>query len=134
MNDLELKRHLQETCPVRPGQESRAWEALRTRLQKPVKERAWLFFPTWRSLAFTCLAILLMPAVFDLGLNMRPVRHGLVFADSQTPGIEATTFYSSKAQAQVVWLKGMDPATDQPTYMDHTSVIHAKTGLNADSL
>ena len=133
MNDLELKKHLQETCPVLPGQEARAWEALRARIYRPVRHNAWLFFPTWKSLAFTCLVLLLLPGMFQLGLSMRPVHRGLVFADSETPGIVATTFYSKSAQAQVVWLKGMDPATDQPTYLDHTAIIHAKAGA-PDSL
>lgn len=135
MTDLELKNHLLETCPVLPGQEARAWSALKERLNAPMRQRAWLFFPTWRSFGYTCLALLLIPTIFDLGMNMRPVHHGLAFADSQVPGIYATAFYSHSAQAQVVWLNGMDPATDKPTYLDPTTVIRSGPAVkNSDRL
>jgi hypothetical protein len=129
MNDLELKNLLLETCAVRPGQEQRAWAALKNRLA-PAPNRWWLFFPTRRSLAFTALALLLAPAIFDLGLSMRPQHHALVFADSEVPGIYATSFYSNSAQAQVVWLNGMDPASDKPTYLDPTTVVSPRPDKN----
>ena len=44
-------------------------------------------------------------------------------ADSQSPGIYATAFYSRSANAQVVWLNGMEPASDKPTYLDPTTVV-----------
>ena len=137
MNDLELKNLLLTTCPVRPGQEGRAWLALRERIVKPAKSpNNWLFLPSWRSLAYTGLALILAPAIFDLGLMMRPAHPGFVFADSQVPGIYATSFYSHSAQAQVVWLNGMDPATDRPTYLDPTTVIKttAHTSKSPDRL
>jgi hypothetical protein len=49
----------------------------------------------------------------------------LATADSQSPGVYATSFYSRSAQAQVVWLNGMDPATDKPTYLDPTGSAQA---------
>jgi hypothetical protein len=133
MNDSDLKNHLLETCQVLPGQEGRAWLALKERLAQG-SQRRWLFFPAWQSLAYTTLALLLLPAIFDLGLSMRPIHHALAFADSQVPGIYATSFYSHSAQAQVVWLNGLDPATDKPTYLDPTSVIRASSAKAPDSL
>jgi hypothetical protein len=47
----------------------------------------------------------------------------VITADSQSPGIYATTFYSRPAQAQVVWLNGMEPASDKPTYLDPTTQV-----------
>jgi hypothetical protein len=61
-----------------------------------------------------------VPVVADLILiSHKPV--SIATADSQSPGIYATAFYSDSAQAQVVWLNGMDPATDKPTYLDPTT-------------
>ena len=56
---------------------------------------------------------------------LQPV--SLATADSQAPGIYATAFYSRSAQAQVVWLNGMEPATDKLTYLDPTTVIAGET-------
>jgi hypothetical protein len=129
MNDLELKNQLLATCPVRPGQEARAWLALKERLAAPAAAPfAWVFSRASRTVASWALTLVVALAIFDLGETLRPSRHGLVFADSQVPGIYATSFYSHSAQAQVVWLNGMDPATDKPTYLDPTSVIKAGTG------
>jgi hypothetical protein len=133
MNDSEIRDILLTTCPVRPGQENRAWLALKERMATPAQAPGkWLFWPSWRSFAYTALAFLLVPAIFELGVMMRPDHHSLVFADSQVPGIYATSFYSHSAQAQVVWLNGMDPATDRPTYLDPTTAI--KTTKNPNSL
>jgi hypothetical protein len=49
------------------------------------------------------------------------IPHGVATADSQSPGIYATSFYSRTAGAQVVWLDGMEPASDRPTYLDPTT-------------
>ncbi len=121
MHDHELKKLLEETHPVRPGQEERAWNAPRTRLAARPRRWNWLFVPTWRgaTVAFTLLATLAVLANLIVGL--RPYVPSLVSADSQAPGIYATAFYSKSAHAQVVWLNGMEPATDQPTYLDPTS-------------
>ncbi len=130
MNDLDLKNLLLETCPVLPGQEQRAWLALKARLA-PVPAKASFFSPSWRSLGYIGLSLFMAVALFDLGMMMRPNRHALVFADSQSPGIYATSFYSNSAQAQVVWLNGMEPASDKPTYLDPTTVISAKAHKNS---
>ena len=132
MNDLQLKELLLETCPVRPGQEGRAWMALKDRLGAPAASPATSFFlRASRGLAFAALAILLALGIFALGVTMRPAHHGLAFADSQVPGIYATSFYSHSAQAQVVWLNGMDPVSDKLTYLDPTTRI--KSGPTDDS-
>ena len=125
MNDLELKNLLLETCPVLPGQEARAWASLRPRLAPPARKPvpAWLFLPFWRPVAYMAFGFAVAVALIYLGA-MRPTRPALVFADSQAPGIYATSFYSHSAQAQVVWLNGMDPATDRPTYLDPTTPVH----------
>jgi len=125
MQDSELKKLLLETCPVRPGQESRAWSALRERLAQAAPARSgwsWLYYPTWRGLAVAVVALALIPVAGSfLGVRWQPA--SVVTADSQSPGIYATAFYSRSAQAQVVWLNGMDPATDKLTYLDPTSVV-----------
>ena len=136
MNDLELKNLLLDTCPVLPGQEKRAWTALQARLGEKSARPAWFALPFWRPLAYAACGFLLAVALFDTGA-LRPGRHALVFADSQSPGVYATSFYSNSAQAQVVWLNGMEPATDRPTYLDPTSAIHrspAQPARNPDSL
>jgi hypothetical protein len=124
MQDSELKNLLLETCPVRPGQEERAWKALQLRLGK-VPARSvwtWLFVPTWRGfgLAFAagCITILVGNSLIS---NYWPVSFASV--DSESPGIYATSFYSHSAQAQVVWLNGLTPASDKPTYLDPTTVL-----------
>jgi hypothetical protein len=128
MHDRELKKLLLETCPVRPGQESRAWSALRGRLDHAGRDRSewsWLYYPTWRGLAVAAMALALIPIMGELLLGT-PV--SLATADSQSPGIYATAFYSRPAQAQVVWLNGMEPATDKPTYLDPTTVVSGPKG------
>jgi hypothetical protein len=131
MQDSELKKLLIETCPVRPGQEGRAWSALRDRLHHPKQARSewnWLYYPTWRGLAVAVVALALIPMVGNFVAG-RLELGSLATADSQSPGIYATAFYSRSAQAQVVWLNGMEPATDKLTYMDPTRVI---TGTKSD--
>lgn len=127
MQDSELKKLLLETCPVRPGQEGRAWSALGDRLFRVQQARSgwsWLYYPTWQGLAVAVVALALIPIVGSFVVG-QPL--SLATADSQSPGIYATAFYSRPAQAQVVWLNGMDPATDKPTYLDPTTVIAGTT-------
>jgi len=123
MHDRELKKLLLETCPVRPGQESRAWTALRDQLYQARQARSgwsWLYYPTWRGLTVAVLVLALIPFAASF-IGLQPI--SLATADSQSPGIYATSFYSRSAQAQVVWLNGMDPASDKPTYLDPTTVV-----------
>jgi len=127
MQDRELKKLLLETCPVRPGQESRAWSALRDRLQPQGRARSgwrWLYYPTWRGLAVAAVALALIPIAGPF-LSGQPV--ALATAESQSPGIYATAFYSRPAQAQVVWLNGMEPATERLTYLDPTTDVSGTT-------
>ena len=125
MHDSELKKLLLETCPVRPGQEARAWASLRDRLHGGKQARSswsWLYYPTWHGLGVAAVAIMLAPLVGSfLFTGYHPLT--LATADSQAPGVYATAFYSNSAKAQVVWLNGMDPATDKLTYLDSTRVI-----------
>ena len=125
MEDNELKKILLETCPVRPGQEGRAWMALKDQLYGSKVSRSrwsWIYYPTWRGLAVAVLALAIIPLVGDILLG-HMVPKALATADSQSPGIYATAFYSRSADAQVVWLNGMEPASDRPTYLDPTTVI-----------
>ncbi len=142
MYDSELKKILQETCPVRPGQEERAWAAFRDRLNQKGQSPslwAWLYFPTWRGAAIGLAALCGLAVLVNIfALRDQPL--SFASADSQVPGIFATSFYSSSAQAQVVWLNGLDPATDKPTYLDPTTDVsqpaknpHAPAG-DQDSL
>ena len=127
MHDRELKKLLLETCPVRPGQEGRAWSALRERLDHAKQARSrwtWLYYPTWRGLAVAVVALALIPITGEF-FGGQPL--ALATADSQSPGIYATAFYSRPAQAQVVWLTGMDPAGDKPTYLDPTTGVAGET-------
>ena len=136
MNDSDLKKLLLETCPVRPGQEARAWAALRDRLNKttsPGNRWAWLYYPTWRGasigLAAVCAMALLGNIVADY---FHPISYAS--ANSQVPGIFATSFYSSSAKAQVVWLNGLEPASDQPTYLDPTTDVAQPPAGDPNSL
>jgi hypothetical protein len=128
MQDSELKKLLLETCPVRPGQEGRAWSALRGQIFQAKAEPSawsWLYLPTWRGLLVAGVALALVPILGDFFVTgMKPV--SFATADSQAPGIYATAFYSRPAQAQVVWLNGMEPASDKPTYLDPTTVLPRK--------
>lgn len=129
MEDKELKKLLLETCPVRPGQEARAWAALREELYGGIAARrgwSWLFVPTWRGLAVAIVMLALVPIAGNYLLGgFEPI--SFATADSQAPGIYATAFYSKPAQAQVVWLNGMEPATDRPTYLEPTTVLKRVT-------
>jgi hypothetical protein len=124
MQDSELKSLLLETCPVRPGQESRAWSALRGHLyQNGQPHEGWRrFYPIWRGPAAVAagLGLIFVVGIFAFS-RVAPI--SVATADSQSPGIYATSFYSNSAQAQVVWLNGMEPATDKLTYLDPTTVI-----------
>jgi len=128
MQDSELKKVLLETCPVRPGQEERAWKALRDQIfqARPRPMWSWLYYPSWRGLVVAAVALALVPITgnFLVG-GFEPI--SFATADSQSPGIYATAFYSRSAQAQVVWLNGMEPATDRPTFLDPTTVLSRKT-------
>jgi len=121
MHDLELKKLLQETHPVRPGQEERAWAALKE-LLTPAPRWAWLYYPTWRGAAVALLALCLVAGLGDF-IAERSFPISFASANSESPGIYATAFYSNTAHAQVVWLTGLNPSTDQPTYLDNTTVI-----------
>lgn len=133
MHDSELKKLLLETCPVRPGQEARAWSALREQLYGESRDSkalrvnwSWLYLPSWRGLVVAGVALALIPILGDFFVtSLTP--HSFATADSQAPGIYATAFYSKPAQAQVVWLNGMEPATDRPTYLDPTTVVPRKS-------
>ena len=130
MHDKELKKLLLETCPVRPGQESRAWSALRDQLYSAQPTRSgwsWLYYPTWRGLVVAVAALALIPLTGEYFVGGGE-SIALATADSQSPGIYATAFYSRSAQAQVIWLSGLDPASDKPTYLDPTTVIAGPTG------
>jgi hypothetical protein len=133
MQDSELKKLLLETCPVRPGQEARAWAALREQLYGEKSSHvnwSWLYLPSWRGLVVAAVALALIPIMGDFFVtSFSP--HSFATADSQAPGIYATAFYSKPAQAQVVWLNGMEPATDRPTYLDPTTVLPRKSSQPA---
>jgi len=139
MQDSELKKLLLETCPVRPGQEERAWKALQLRMNaQPVSRWSWLYMPTWRGagVAFATVCALLFVGNSVL-TSYQPV--SFASADSEAPGIYATSFYSHSAKAQVVWLNGLAPASDKPTYLDPTTVIspsqgQGKSGSDPNSL
>lgn len=119
MQDSELKKLLQETCPVRPGQEERAWLALKEKLNAaPQTSGSWI--PTWRIAGSLAAFTLVVAALsFFVGFESK----ALATAHSQSPGIYATAFYSRAADAQVVWLNGMEPASDRPTYLDPTTEV-----------
>jgi len=135
MHDHELKKLLEETHPVRPGQEERAWNALKARLAARSRW-SWLYVPTWRGAAVAFTAVAALAILGNLIVALRPYAPSLLSADSQAPGIYATAFYSKSAHAQVVWLTGMEPASDRPTYLDPTSAIPekpaSKTSQSAD--
>jgi hypothetical protein len=129
MQDSELRKLLLETCPVKPGQENRAWTLLQAKLQNSPSADwrwIWLYLPSWRGLAIAVVALILIPVVGSSIISgLKPI--SLATADSQSPGIYATAFYSDSAQAQVVWLNGMEPASDKPTYLDPTAPTAGET-------
>jgi hypothetical protein len=120
MNDQQLKTTLLETCPVLPGQEARAWNLLEARLEGRTRPSLPFLPSGWRFLLGGAVAV---SCAIALVVHFDSPAIAPVFASSQSPGIFATAFYSRGAHAQVVWLNGMDPATDGPTYMDPTSKI-----------
>ena len=102
--------------------------ALRDRLQAKVTPGTawnWVHPSAWRGWAVACIALALLPVV-GLFAYIHGEHIGLATADSKSPGIYATAFYSHSAQAQVVWLNGMEPVSDKPSYMDPTTVISDK--------
>jgi hypothetical protein len=127
MNDHELKQALTETWPIRPGQETRAWSSLQARLDAKAAPRA--PFLTWPRVLAGGFAVAGLALIF---LQLQPQDVPELSAASQSPGIFATAFYSQPARAQVVWLNGMDPATDGPTYMDPTAPVPASGGAASD--
>ncbi len=123
MHDTELKDLLLKTHPVRPGQEERAWSLLKTRLSPASQSNQNSFFLSWSGAFTTCLII---GVILAIGVVI-PLRfHQIPFASatSQSPVIYATAFYSHSAQAQVVWLNGLGPASDKLSYLDPTTVIN----------
>ena len=132
MEDRELRKLLLETCPIRPGQEDRAWTELRERLYAQPAPSGWrsLLQPTWRNGAFAGLAFgLVVGAVVSFVVTSQS--QIFATADSQAPGIYATSFYSKQAQAQVVWLNGMEPASDKPTFLEKTGQVANPPANNA---
>jgi hypothetical protein len=125
MDNCELKNLLVETCPVRPGQEARAWTSFRERLYQPRPfPSPWerILSPSWRGFyaggAMVCALLFICNSAVRY---LEPV--SFASANSEVPGVYATSFYSHSAQAQVVWLNGLEPASDQPTYLDPTTPI-----------
>jgi anti-sigma-K factor RskA len=133
MQDSELKKILSETCQVLPGQEDRAWKAFQERIFQASAAKSgwsWIYLPTWRgaTIAFAAVCVLAFLGNSVVS-NYWPV--SFASADSEAPGIYATSFYSHSAKAQVVWLNGLEPASDKPTYLDPTTVIPRSTGKPA---
>jgi len=128
MNDRELTAMLQESCPVLPGQEARAWNRLQERLDRPARP-AWLRWQPLLASGAALAALLVVAAVRFAAPTIAPVS-----AASQAPGIFATAFYSQHAHAQVVWLNGLEPASDGPTYMDRTGKLDERAAKPDDSL
>ena len=124
MTDDNLKQLLSETHPVRPGQEARAWSALEQRMFAQPARASFpaLFAGGWVRFAGGALTACAFMAACDLLIAER--QHiAMASTTSQSPGIFATAFYSHSAKAQVVWLDGLEPSTDQPTYLDPTTAI-----------
>ena len=124
MNDLELSHLLQQSNPVLPGQEARAWKHLQDRLARPARLRWQPFLAAGAAFAAVLVvaARLAMPTIAP------------VSTASQSPGIFATAFYSQPAHAQVVWLNGLEPAGDGPTYMDRSGQLDDRSAKSDDSL
>ncbi len=135
MHDSELKKFLVDTCPILPGQEARAWNLLCERLRDHTRAPSpcrWLVYPTWRGALLGATALFAAALLGDSAFsNLLPV--SFASANSETPGIYATSFYSHSAQAQVVWLNGLPPASDQPTYLDPTTPVPRATSKNSRS-
>jgi hypothetical protein len=132
MEDRELRKLLLETCPVRPGQEDRAWNALREQLFLRPQVTGWRSFllPTWRNGALAGVGFgLVIGAVLSFALTSQT--RIFATADSQAPGVYATSFYSTSAKAQVVWLNGIEPASDTPTFLEKTGAIAQPPGKNS---
>lgn len=131
MNDAKLKNLLIETCPIRPGQEERAWLQLKGRLCRSRQSGYLPFLFSWRGALAGCFLMAVILTIGDFtNIGSSPIP--FASAASQMPGVYATAFYSHSAHAQVVWLNGMEPASDRLTYLDPTTVItSASTSKNA---
>jgi|SRR5579871_5935882 len=128
MDDTELKAILEETHPVLPGQEARAYLRLQERMGRRVfgAPLGW----RWPSLvgAGAAFALLVLVAIQSASPPVEPIS-----ASSQIPGVFATAFYSQKAKAQVVWLDGLEPAhADGPTYLDRSGQLDERTTKQPD--
>ena len=121
MHDSELKKLLLETHPIRPGQEERAWAQLRDYLS-PAQLNSFSIFISWRSTLAVCVLVILTVVTGGV-VTMPSYPASFASAASQVPGIYATAFYSHTAHAQVIWLNGLEPASDKLTYLDPTTVI-----------
>jgi hypothetical protein len=122
MHDSELKKLLLDTHPIRPGQEERAWAHLKDRFSLAGELKSISIFINWRSTVAAWLLVILTIVGGDF-MAMRSSSTPFASAASQSPGIYATAFYSHTAHAQVVWLNGLEPATDRLTYLDPTMVV-----------
>ena len=122
MNDSELKKLLLEAHPIKPGQEERAWAQLKSHLSPTEQLRSLSFFMGWRTGLATCALIITGIFVANL-VTTGSYPSSFASAASQSPGIYATAFYSHSAHAQVVWLNGLEPASDKLSYMDPTMVV-----------
>ena len=130
MHDSELKKLLLETHPVKPGQEERAWAQLKERFSSSDQAESISIFIGWRTAVAACALVALTVLAGNL-TKMSSYSTPFASVASQSPGIYATAFYSHAAQAQVVWLNGLEPASDKLTYMDPTMIVadtsHAAT-------
>jgi hypothetical protein len=97
---------------------------LRAQLYRQPARSSWAAFlqPGWRGGVLAGVALGLV-----LGVGATLMLSGgdrmLATANSQAPGVYATSFYSKSAKAQVVWLNGMEPASDKPTYLEATGAV-----------
>ena len=84
MEDRELKKLLLETCPVRPGQEDRAWTSLRERLYAQPARSGWgsLLQPTWRNGAIAGVAVGLIVGEFAV-VVVSVTEYNLAFGHKQ---------------------------------------------------
>jgi len=124
VRDTELKNLLLETCPIRPGQEERAWTQLKGHFSptRPSPSESHSFLFSWRGALAGCFLMAIILTIGDL-VTMSSSSTPVASASSQMPGVYATAFYSHSTHAQVVWLNGMEPASDKLTYLDPTTAI-----------
>lgn len=115
MNDAELKRVLSESGQPEPHRQAEAWQALRQQMFPPSHHmETRQEHPAWGwwigSSALAGIALAMAVAWF----HQAPVvqSSGIEVAQGNEPGVVATSFYSQKAQANVVWLSGLQYASD----------------------